>query len=102
MVHKLESMSFDIKYYINANATISNKSFDNLNEFMNDEVITELVEIRNRIKRVIKKLENKPPEGQDVLQVTKPALNKPSWCRKDGECSHLKCMNPDDDYCYFA
>ena len=62
MVNKLESISFDIKYYINTNVGIS-QSLDNESmnafKFMDDEEIAELIEIRNKTKRLVNKLKNK-------------------------------------------
>jgi hypothetical protein len=62
MVNKLESIAFDIKYYINTNAGIA-QSLDeesiNAFKFMDDEEINELIEIRNRTKRLSHKLKNK-------------------------------------------
>lgn len=62
MVNKLESIAFDIKYYINTNAGIA-QSLDeeskNAFKFMNEEEINELIEIRNRTKKLAYKLKNK-------------------------------------------
>jgi hypothetical protein len=62
MVDKLESIVFDIKYYINTNAGIA-QSLDeesmNAFKFMDDEDIADLIEIRNSTKRLTYKLKNK-------------------------------------------
>lgn len=62
IINKLESISFDIKYYININASIA-KSLDeeclDAFKFMDDGEINELMEIRNRIKRLVYNLKNK-------------------------------------------
>lgn len=62
IVNKLESIVFDIKYYININAGIA-RSLDeesiNAFKFMDDEEITELIEIRNRTKQLVRKLKSK-------------------------------------------
>ena len=62
MVNKLESIAFDIKYYVNTNASIAqslDKESMNAFKFMDDEEISELIEIRNRTKRLAYKLKNK-------------------------------------------
>jgi hypothetical protein len=61
IVNKLESISFDIKYYINANAIIHTLDKENVNafKFMDDEDISELIEIRKRTKLLVYKLKNK-------------------------------------------
>lgn len=62
IVNKLESIVFDIKYYININVGIA-RSLDeesiNAFKFMDDEEITELIEIRNRTKQLVRKLKSK-------------------------------------------
>lgn len=62
MVNQLESIAFDIKYYVNTNVGIA-QSLDeesmNAFKFMDDEEINELIEIRNRTKRLAYKLKNK-------------------------------------------
>lgn len=62
MVIKLISIATDIKYYINTNAAIS-QSLDEENmdayKFMDDEEMSELIEIRKRIKQLAYKLKNK-------------------------------------------
>ena len=62
MINKLESIEFDIKYYINTNAGIA-QSLDeesvNAFKFMDDEEISELIEIRKRTKQLAYKLKNK-------------------------------------------
>lgn len=66
MVNKLESIAFDIKYYINTNAGIAQSLLQDLDEesmnafeFMDDEEINELIEIRNRTKQLAYKLKNR-------------------------------------------
>ena len=62
MVNKLESIAFDIKYYINTNAGIAqslNEESINAFKFMDDQEINELIEIRNRTKKLAYKLKNK-------------------------------------------
>jgi hypothetical protein len=62
IVNKLESITCDIKYYININASIA-QSLDeesiNSFKFMDDEEINELIEIRKRTKQLAFKLKNK-------------------------------------------
>ena len=59
IVNKLESISFDIKYYLNINASIildeSSISFN----LMDDDEVNELIEIRKRLKILSHKLKNK-------------------------------------------
>jgi hypothetical protein len=62
MVNKLESIAFDIKYYINTNASIAQSLVEeskNAFKFMDDEDIADLIEIRNKTKRLAYKLKNK-------------------------------------------
>jgi len=62
IVSKLESITYDIKYYINTNAGIA-QSLDeegiNAFKFMDNDEINELIEIRNRTKQLVRKLKNK-------------------------------------------
>ena len=62
IVNKLESITYDIKYYINTNAGIA-QSLDeegvNAFKFMDSEEINELIKIRNRTKQLVRKLKNK-------------------------------------------
>lgn len=62
MVNKLESIAFDIKYYINTNVGIAQRlDAESINafKFMDDDEINELIEIRNRTKQLAYKLKNK-------------------------------------------
>lgn len=63
IVSKLESITYDIKYYINTNAGIAQQSLDeegiNAFKFMDNDEINELIEIRNRTKQLVRKLKNK-------------------------------------------
>lgn len=62
MVNKLESIVFDIKYYINTNfATAQSLDEESINafQFMNNEEINELIDIRKRINLLAYKLKNK-------------------------------------------
>ena len=62
MVNKLESIAFDIKYYINTNAGIAqllDEESINAFKFMDDEEINELIVIRKRTKQLAYKLKNK-------------------------------------------
>ena len=65
IINKLESIAFDIKYYININSSIA-QSLDeesmNAYKFMDDEDINELFEIKERINRLKYKLKNKISE----------------------------------------
>lgn len=60
MINKLDSMSYDIKCYMNINYGIT-QSLDNRDgfKFMDSEEINELFEIRKRIKQLSHKLKNK-------------------------------------------
>lgn len=62
IVNKLESITYDIKYYVNTNAGIAQPLDEegiNAFKFMDSEEINELIEIRNRTKRLAYKLKNK-------------------------------------------
>ena len=66
LVRKLESISFDIKYYININASIAQTLDDEIEgafQILEDEDIEELLEIRGRIKKIARKLNNKLVSG---------------------------------------
>ena len=54
-ISKLESISTDIKYYINVAVGIN----ENEKHLMDQEDFDELIDIRNRIKSLKKKLETK-------------------------------------------
>ena len=62
LINKLDSIAFDIKYYINTNAGIA-QSLDeesiNAFKFMDDDEINELIEIRKRTKQLVRKLKSK-------------------------------------------
>ena len=62
IVNKLESITYDIKYYINTNASIAQTLDEegmNAFKFMDNEEINELIEIRNKTKHLVRKLKNK-------------------------------------------
>lgn len=62
LINKLDSIVFDIKYYININAVIAQTlDEDSVNhfKFIDDEDMKELVEIRKRTKQLAAKLKNK-------------------------------------------
>jgi hypothetical protein len=61
IVNKLESISFDIKYYINVNAGIAQSMGveGTTFKFMTDEEINELIEIRKKTKQLAFKLKNR-------------------------------------------
>lgn len=62
LVNKLESICFDIKYYININADIAqNLDEDNVNHFrfIDDIDMNELLEIRKKTKQLVFKMKNK-------------------------------------------
>lgn len=62
LINKLDSIGFDIKYYININAGISQTlDEDSVNhfKFIDDEDMKELVEIRKRTKQLAAKLKIK-------------------------------------------
>jgi len=64
LINKLESISFDIKYYINMNASISNslgvdKDSKLFAKCLDESELNEILEIRQRIKTLTKKLKEK-------------------------------------------
>lgn len=56
LVNKLDNMSFDMKYYININASIGKSG--EYPFIMDVEDVEEFLEIRNKIKRLSYKLKN--------------------------------------------
>jgi len=60
LVNKLESMSYDLKYYININYGIANNlQKNNVNtKLVSDEDLIELIDIRKKIKTLVHKLKN--------------------------------------------
>lgn len=56
LIDKLESISFDIKYYINTNASIANSEGSNVLQWLSQDDIQEVKEIRTRIKKLAHKL----------------------------------------------
>jgi hypothetical protein len=62
IVNKLESINYDIKYYININASIAqslvNKKTNSF-MFIDDTDVEELIKIRKSIKKLVYNLKNK-------------------------------------------
>ncbi len=57
-INKLESIQYDIKYYININAFRINKTTDGI-IFVDDDDLSKLIEIRNELKILNRKLKGK-------------------------------------------
>lgn len=69
-------------------------------EYEMSENITRTEKLISELRILLKILPNEL-QGVSNNELTKK-ITKPSFCRKDGDCDILKCMDADDDYCYYG